>query len=164
MNPIFKKVTKNDLPFLCDIYNYYIVNSTATFHTLPLNHSEMRKILFFKNRIFKSFLISINNNPAGYVVLAPHKTRQAYDQTGEISIYLDKNYLKFGIGSKAILFIEDYARKKRFHTLIATICGENIASIRLFEKNGYVKCAHYKEVGFKNEKYLDIVSYQKLLH
>jgi len=163
MNLIFTEVSENDLLFLTDLYNYYIENTTATFHTVKLQQNEMRDILFFNNKIFKSFLISYNNKSAGYVILAPHKLRQAYIRTGEISVYLDKDYSGFGIGSKAVIYIEEFARLNSFHTLLATICADNTSSIKLFENCGYIKCAHYKEVGFKHEKYLDIVSYQKIL-
>ncbi len=47
--------------------------------------------------------------------------------------------------------------------LVATICGENAASIGVFAKNGYEKCAHYKEVGQKFGQLLDVVAYQKIL-
>jgi L-amino acid N-acyltransferase YncA len=50
------------------------------------------------------------------------------------------------------------------HVLMATICGENDKSIRLFEKNGYFKCAHYKEVEEKFGELLDVVAYQKILY
>jgi len=35
--------------------------------------------------------------------------------------------------------------------------------IKLFEKCGFEKCGHYKEVGEKFDKILDVVSYEKLL-
>jgi L-amino acid N-acyltransferase YncA len=164
MNLLFNEVSQNDISFITELYNYYIINTTATFHTNPLNHDEMQSLLFFKETIYKSFVIICNNHKAGYVFISPHKTRQAYAKTAEISVYLEKSFLKMGIGSKAVAFIEDFARKNKFHTLIATICGENETSIKLFEKNGYIKCAHYKEVGFKHDRYLDVVSYQKMLN
>ena len=46
---------------------------------------------------------------------------------------------------------------------MASIFGENVASIRLFEKLGYKKYAHYREVGEKFGRFLDIVDYQKIL-
>ena len=63
----------------------------------------------------------------------------------------------------AIRYIEEFAKKQKLHVLVATICGENEASIHLFAKNGYVKCAHYKEVGQKFGQLLDVVAYQKIL-
>jgi phosphinothricin acetyltransferase len=67
------------------------------------------------------------------------------------------------VGSAALSFIESRAREREFHNLLAIICGENIASIRLFEKHGYTQCAHYHEVGKKFGRWLDVVSFEKLL-
>jgi len=47
--------------------------------------------------------------------------------------------------------------------LIAGICAENQASISLFEKFGYKKCGLFKEVGYKFDRYLDTIYYQKRL-
>jgi phosphinothricin acetyltransferase len=47
--------------------------------------------------------------------------------------------------------------------LIGMITGENVASIKLFKACGYEKCAHFKEVGQKFNKLLDVVAYQKII-
>jgi phosphinothricin acetyltransferase len=49
------------------------------------------------------------------------------------------------------------------HVLIASICGENTGSIRLFESLRLDKCAHFREVGEKFGRRLDVVYYQKIL-
>jgi phosphinothricin acetyltransferase len=58
---------------------------------------------------------------------------------------------------------EEFAQRTGIHVLIVTICGENNMSIKLFEKNGYFKCAHYKEVGKKFGQWLNVVAYQKII-
>jgi phosphinothricin acetyltransferase len=68
-----------------------------------------------------------------------------------------------GLGGRGAQFIEDVAKSNGIHVLVATICGENEASIRLFERNGYEKCAHFREVGKKFGRWLDVVAYQKIL-
>jgi len=99
----------------------------------------------------------------GWVILARYKPREAYDGSAEVTIYLDPQYPRRGVGSAALTFIEKTARDRQFHNLLAIICGENTGSIRLFEKHGYSKCAHYHQVGQKFGRWLDVVSYEKLL-
>ncbi|WP_010249811.1 GNAT family N-acetyltransferase [Acetivibrio cellulolyticus] len=163
MNYEFEKVKEEYLPELLDIYTYYVLNTTATFHEKPLSISEMRELVIFKDSKYETYVIKDGTQLCGYVILTQHKKREAYDNTGEITIYLKSDYIGKGIGSRAITFIECIAKSKGFHVLIATICGENEKSIRLFERNGYVKCAHYKEVGRKFGNWLDLVAYQKLI-
>src|SRR4030042_165072 len=99
----------------------------------------------------------------GYVLLAQHKIREAYKDTAEVTIYLHPQEVGKGLGRLAVDYIEAFARTQQFHVLVATICGDNIGSIRLFEQCGYAKCAHYQEVGKKFGQWLDVVAYQKIL-
>ena len=50
-----------------------------------------------------------------------------------------------------------------FRVLIGIISADNKQSIALVEKCGFEKCAHFKEVGEKFGKILDVVAYQKIL-
>lgn len=145
------------------IYNYYILNSTATFHIRPLTLDEMKEIVFFDHPRYRTVAVFAGGNLCGYGLLAPYHKREAYDGTAEITLYLKPEATGRGLGSLTIQYLEDIARKVGIHTLIAVICGENQASIRLFEKNGYVQCANLREVGKKFDRLLDVVCYQKIL-
>lgn len=123
----------------------------------------MRKLVVFYDSKYKTFAIVKDEIIVGYVILTQHKSREAYDRTGEVTVYLRHDNIGEGIGSNAIMYIEEFAKSKGFHVLVATICGENEKSIKGFERNGYIKCAHYKQVGRKFDKWLDVVAYQKLL-
>lgn len=148
---------------LGQILNYYIENTNVNFHVKALNTNELNESIIFNDLRFNTFSIFFNHELCGFIQITPHKKRNAYNCTGEISIYIDKDFIRKGIGLKAIQFIENYAKSKQFHSLVGTICGENIASIKLFEKNGYIQCAYYKEIGMKFNRYLDVVAYQKLI-
>lgn len=164
MNDVdFKDMSPEDLPIARNIYNYYVLNTTATFHTTPLTLDEMKRILFFDNPRFKSFVIFCDGTICGYAIAAQFKNRQAYDSTAEVTVYLKPEYTGKGIGKRAVQFIEDYTLTQGFHVLIALICGENTQSIGVFEKNGYEKCAQYKEVGKKFGRWLDLGAYQKII-
>jgi len=159
----FIKTSGSEISALCDLFNYYVTKTTCTFYTNELTGDQLSKNLIFDNSKYISYSIYIDSVIVGFVSLTQHKSREAYDLTGEVSVYLDENYTGKGIGSKAIEFIEKYAVATGFHTLIATICGENINSIKLFERNNYIKCSHFREVGKKFNRFLDVISLQKIL-
>ncbi|SET11292.1 phosphinothricin acetyltransferase [Natronincola peptidivorans] len=159
----FKTATEEDIPKLLEIYNHYVLNTTATFHVKALTQGEMRDIVLFEDPKYQTLVIMEGEDIIGYVILGQHKRREAYDTTGEVSVYLSPNLVGRGVGSMALREIEAFAKIKSFHVLTATICATNQKSIKLFERNGYVKCAHYKEVGKKFDKWLDSVVYQKIL-
>lgn len=159
----FTEMTEDYLNDVLRIYTYYVLHTTATFHTKPLTRDEMKEIVFFATPVYKTFVIVAEQRVCGYVLLTRHKPREAYDETAEVTIYLDPACKSKGIGSLALSHIENYAKDQQLHVLLAIICGQNEASIRLFEKNGYTKCAHYQEVGKKFGQRLDIVGYQKII-
>ena len=160
----FEEIKQKHLQGVLDIYLYYVLSTTATFHTHTVSLKDMEQIVYFDKPKYKTFVMTDDGELSGYVILSPHKKREAYNDTAEVAVYLKADKLGQGLGSLAVTFIEDYARAKGIHVLIATICGENTRSIRLFEKNGFFKCAHYKEVGQKFGRLLDVVAYQKILN
>ena len=159
----FENIIDEHINELMAIYNYYVVNTTCTLHEEPLSEVNMKNILYFNDIRSGAFTILLDNRIVGYITLAKHKIREAYKDTGEVAIYLDKNFLHRGIGKEALKFMEKFAIEKEYHTLIATICSDNVISIKLFESFDYKKCAHFKEVAKKFGNYLDIDSYQKIL-
>jgi L-amino acid N-acyltransferase YncA len=159
----FVELCDERLNEITEIYNHYILNSTATFHGRRLSAEEMKEIVFFENPKYKTYLILQDDVICGYVILSQHKKREAYDGTAEITVYLKPDLTGKGIGTIALKHIEEIAHKSDIHVLVATIAGNNNSSIKLVEKNGYFKCAHYKEVGRKFGQLLDVVAYQKIL-
>ncbi|BFT73145.1 N-acetyltransferase family protein [Paenibacillus sp. P36] len=160
---MFKTIEASDIPALMDIYNHFVMNSTASFHTEPVTITEFTESVIHPNSRFQTFVITLNGELQGYVQVMPHKKKQAYATTGEVTIYLQPGCVGKGIGSAAIQFIETFAKEQDFHSLISTICADNKPSIHMFSKNGYTQCAHFREVGFKWGKFLDIVTYQKII-
>ncbi len=159
----FKEMRDEYIPGITDIYNYYILNSTATFHMKELASEEIKGIVYTGDPRFASFAILDGESVCGYCILSPFKKREAYDGTAEVTVYLKPGYTGKGLGKLAISFLEDAARKNDFHVLLAVICGENVQSIELFDKLGYSRCAHYTEVGRKFGRLLDVICYQKII-
>jgi L-amino acid N-acyltransferase YncA len=159
----FEKATLNDLVAIKEIYDYYITETTATFHTHTISFEELREILPFYHKKYPSFLVKAVGKTAGYCYLSQFKKRQAYARTAEITVYLKPEYCGQGIGFKTVTFLTEVALKRDIKVLLGTITGTNENSIRLFAKCGFEKCAHFKQVGQKFDELLDVVIYEKIL-
>ncbi|WP_410769410.1 GNAT family N-acetyltransferase [Fontibacillus sp. BL9] len=160
---LFEEINDSHLEMIRDIYNYYVLNTTISFHTESLTHDQIRESVIHKNKRFKSFVIREDSEIIGYVLITQYKNKQAYDICAEVTIYLAPGNTGKGAGKVALNFIEKEAKEQGFHTLIATICMDNLRSKALFERNGYKQCAFFKEIGFKFNERLDIGSFQKIL-
>jgi L-amino acid N-acyltransferase YncA len=164
MNDVtFKKAEKGDLDIILDIYNYYILNTTANFYRHPVSREEITQFILIGNEKYQTYLLHKKGEVAGFCFLTQYKKKDAYDHTAEIGVYLRPECVTRGLGSSAVAFLEEAASKKRIRVIVASISGENTGSMKLFEKMGYEKCAHYKEVGEKFGRLLDVVDYQKIL-
>ncbi|MCU6794707.1 MULTISPECIES: GNAT family N-acetyltransferase [Paenibacillus] len=161
---IFTPIAEEHLQEIMEIYNHFVANTTVSFHTELQTLDQMRAAVVHSNPRFRSFAILEDQLVKGYVLITQHKSKQAYDITGEVTIYLNPAFVGQGIGSKALYFIEEIARTERFHSLVATICSENVSSAGLFNKHGYTQAAYFKEVGIKFDRKLDIVVLQKMLN
>ncbi|WP_410511689.1 N-acetyltransferase family protein [Paenibacillus sp. BR2-3] len=160
---LFTEVGEEHLVEVLDIYNYYVLNTTVSFHTEPLSLSDMRQSVLNGDERFKSYVILQGGEMQGYVLIARHKNKQAYDTSGEITVYLKPGCTGKGIGERALSFIEKRAAELEFHVLVATVCSENERSRQLFQRNGYEQSAYFKEIGSKFGRRLDIASYQKII-
>ncbi|AIQ46714.1 acetyltransferase [Paenibacillus sp. FSL R7-0273] len=160
---IFEQAKEEHLAGVLDIYNYYVLNTTVSFHTEPLTLDEMRSSVLNSDPRFKSYAIKQAGSLAGYVLITRHKNKQAYDTSGEISIYLNPDSSGQGIGGQALAFIEREAAALGFHVLVATVCADNEPSRRLFTKYGYEQSALFRQIGRKFGRWLDIASYQKII-
>ncbi|MBX2962760.1 MAG: N-acetyltransferase [Cyclobacteriaceae bacterium] len=161
MHISFTHLTTDQLPEIKAIYDWYIKNATATFHTEPITLEQLQEFIFIDHPLYKSFLIHADGELAGYCFLTYHKKRPAYDRTAEISIYLKPEFAGKGIGKASLKYLEDVAREIGLKNLVGVITGDNTSSMALFETAGFLKCAHFKNVGEKFGKVLDVVAYQK---
>jgi L-amino acid N-acyltransferase YncA len=161
MDITFKEINEQDLPEVKKIYDWYIAHSTATFHTEPISIDQLKDFVYINHLLYKSYLILADQEITGYCLLTNYKKRQAYNRTAEVTIYLKPEYCNKGIGKIALQHLEKTAQAKGLKNLIGIISGDNKGSIILFEKSGFVKCAHFRNVGEKFDKILDVVAYQK---
>ncbi len=163
MDITFEKATLNDLVAIKEIFDYYILNTSATFYTDRISFQELREIIPFYHPIYQSYMVKADGMVAGYCYLSQFKKGQAYDRTAEATVYLKPEYCGKGIGYKMVTFLEEKAKKKDIRVLVGDITGTHQQSINLFTKCGFEKCAEYKQVGQKFDELLDVVSYQKMI-
>lgn len=161
MDITFDPITNKNLPEVLEIYNYYVDHSTATFHLDRVNIEEMKRMIPFQHKRYPSYCILAKNEVIGYCYLSTFRPKEAYDITSEITLYMHPTSTQKGLGNKVIQFLEKEAVSLGIKNLIAVVTGENDASVKLFERNGYEKAAHLKKVGNKFNRMLDVFWYQK---
>jgi L-amino acid N-acyltransferase YncA len=162
-NLTFQKAEENDLGAILDIYNFYILTTIATFNDTQISKEELQQLIFINHKKYQPYLIHYCNEMVGFCFLTQYRKKEAYDRTAEIRVYLKPEFTGKGLGRSVVAFLEKIVGSKQIRVILASISGENTASIKLFQRMGFEKCAHYKEVGEKFGRFLDVVDYQKIL-
>jgi phosphinothricin acetyltransferase len=157
----FKPITKGNISSALNIYNWYVLNSTATFHLETIPQEELERMVSVGHSKYQSFLILFNNEVCGFCYLSQFRYKEAYDQSAEITLYLDQNATGKGLGKATLTYLEEIAKENSISNLVAVITADNSISISMFEKYNYFKVGHLKNIGVKFGKALDVVSYQK---
>lgn len=161
MSVTFKPIEKTDLVEVTAIYNYYVENSTATFHLDKVTEAEMETTLSLNHPLYKSFVVLFDEKVCGFCYLGQFRKKEAYDITAEVTLYIHKDYTGKKIGPQVLLFMEKIGKELGLKNLVGVITSENSGSLKLFERMGYFKCGHLKNIGIKFGRALDVISYQK---
>lgn len=159
-----RDAVEKDLEAIVRIYNYAIINTTATFDTRPKTVKSQEKWFY---RHSQEYPIIVAEDDGGGVIgwasLSRWSDRCAYDKTAEISVYVEKDNQNIGIGNRLIVEIIKIARKNKLHVIIARIAGENEISIHIHKKYGFIYAGSLKEAGFKFNRYIDVNLMQLIL-
>jgi L-amino acid N-acyltransferase YncA len=100
----------------------------------------------------------------GYAYAQPWKGRSAYRYSVEVSVYLDHQITQQGIGSRLYGELFQILAERGFHAVIGGVTLPNPVSVRLHEKFGFEKVAHFKEVGYKFGKWIDVGYWEKIVN
>ncbi len=160
---IIRHIEPKDESACLAIYNRYITETTITFEETPLGESEWHERVARIKAKYPYLVVTEGENVLGYAYLDAYSPRSAYRYTADLSIYLDRTATGHGIGTKLLNAIEKTAKENGFRNLISIVTGENFNSMAFHEKHGFVEIGRLKKVGFKHEKWLDVVLYQKVL-
>jgi L-amino acid N-acyltransferase YncA len=153
-----------DIPEITAIYRHYVDETVITFETEAPSEAAMAERFGKMVDLGHPILVAERfGKVIGYAYASFYRPRFAYRFTCENSIYLDKDELGQGLGGRMLAELLDACREHGFKQMIAVITAERANSIRVHEKMGFRKVAHYEAVGYKFDRWLDIVHMQKAI-
>ena len=160
---MIRPIETKDIQRVCDIYNHYILTTNASFEIDPVTIEEMESRVAEFTRVFPYLVYEVGGEVLGFCYASQWRPRFAYRYTAEVTIYLDKEHLGQGIGKQ--LYEELFARLQAlgFHSLIAAIALPNEKSQALHESFGFKQVAHFKDMGYKLDQWIDVGYWQKML-
>lgn len=152
-----RNAQETDLPAILDIYNEVILHTTAVYSEQP-HTLQMRKDWYLDrvNNNFPVFVAVIDDNIAGFCSFGHFRAWPCYRYTAELSVYVETSYRGKGISKIMLQSLIERAQQMNIHALLAGISADNEISISLHRSFGFVEVAHFKEVGYKFGRWLDL--------
>ena len=159
-----RAATPEDAASVAAIYNHYVAHTVVTFDEEPISAAEFtRRIESTQSAAFPWLVAEEAGRVMGYAYAAPWKARSAYRFSAEVTVYLAPEAAGRGIGSGLYAQIFPVLKDRGIHAVMGGIALPNEASVALHEKFGMRKVAHFQEVGFKFDRWIDVGYWQRTL-
>jgi len=161
--PRSRLATVADAEAINAIYNHYVRTSAATFQVEDETTAEREEELRTRPPNQPLTVLEIDGEIVGWGALSPFKSRCAYRDTIEISIYVRADCHRRGYGRAIVQDLVQRAISSGYHSIMAASCEESIGSIALLKSLGFHEAGRLREVGSKFGRRLDVVYLQLML-
>jgi phosphinothricin acetyltransferase len=157
-----RPVTSTDLDAITSVYRHHVLHGSGSFEESAPSVTEITERC---NKLIDSgypyWVAEIDGDLAGFAYAGPHKARSAYRFTVEDSIYISPAHGRRKVGFHLLSKLIDECRSAGFRQMMAVIGDSNNAgSIGLHERLGFSRIGIARGIGFKHERWLDIVYMQ----
>ncbi len=147
----------DDAAVIADIYNHYILHSTISFEEAAVDAATMAQRVADVQAGGLPWLVAlVDGKVAAYAYATKWRVRAAYRFSVETSVYVAKGQARSGLGKALYAALLERLRDAGVHLAIGGIALPNDASVALHERMGYVKVAHFSEVGLKFGRWIDV--------
>lgn len=140
MSYIIRQMTREDWPEVLEIFSQGISTNMATFDVecptyeqWDAEHSNLCRMVAEEDC-----------EVIAWSALTPVSDREYFKGVAEISVYVDFDHTRQGIGEALVTAVIEQSVKDGFWSIISYVLEENTASIRLFEKCGFRRVGYYE--------------------
>jgi len=161
---LIRPATSADCDAVARIYNHYIEHTVVTFEEEPVAPDDMAARMREVTSAALPWLVTEHHGEVvGYAYAARWKSRSAYRFSVESTVYLAPTATGQGLGRSLYEHLLALLQQATTHMVMGGIALPNAASVALHESLGFEKVAHFKEVGFKQQRWVDVGYWQRAL-
>ena len=158
---LLRPATEADLAAINAIYNFYVRTSTATFDLEKVSLEERRQWFQRHRERYPVLVAEAAGEVVGWCSASPFHLRPGYRQTVEDSVYLQDAWRGRGVGRLLLAALLREVVRLGYHSVMALIGDSaNEASVRLHANLGFRQVGIEREVGYKFDRWLDVVLMQ----
>lgn len=156
--------TEADLPGILTIYNDAVLNTTAIWNETQVDLANRHAWLVERqSQGFPVLVASAAGETLGYATYGTWRSIEGFRHSVEHSIYVRRDQRGQGLGSLLLQTLIERAKAATLHVMVAAIESDNLTSIRLHERLGFVTTGQMPQVGRKFDRWLDLTFMQLTL-
>ncbi len=163
--PHIRPAHAGDLPAILAIFNDVIATSTAVYFIQPVTLDE--RTAWFNARGAAGFPVlvaEVDGAVAGFASFGEFRGAwPGYRFSVEHSVHVRADCRGRGLGAALVGALVPLAAAMGKHVMIGGIDADNAASLRMHERLGFTRVAHFREVGHKFGRWLDLVFMQRFI-
>lgn len=160
---MIRPATINDAQQLADLYNYYIRHTLITFEEEELTTDQFAERIQKISANYPFIVFEENGEILGFAYGNKWRERSAYRFALESSVYVKQGHFGKKIGARLYEQLFQDLKKQGCKQVIGVITLPNDTSVKMHEKFGFEKAAHFKQVGLKFGQWSDVGFWQKSL-
>lgn len=155
----------DDAAAIAEIYAHYVLESTATFETVPPDERESRRRMGELLDGGYPFLVTRDEvgRVLGFGFAHRYGPRAGYRYSVETTIYVRKDSVGRGIGSALLSELVHECEKRGFRQAFAVIAASEPTSVVLHARAGYFPVGTLAAAGWKHGQWLDVFLMQRKL-
>jgi L-amino acid N-acyltransferase len=160
--PAIRDATQEDLEGLVAIYNEVIATSTAVYSNVPVTLEERRE--WWRARTAQGYPVLIARHASGvtgFATFGDFRPWPGYRFTVEHTVHVRGDGRGRGTGTLLVQALLARASALGKHMMVGGVDAANAAAIRFHERLGFAQSGHLREVGFKFDRWLDLVFLQR---
>jgi phosphinothricin acetyltransferase len=162
--PLLREFRWSDIPAITQIYRHYVDHSNVTFDTEPPSEAAMAEKFAHLMTLGHPLVVAeVDGQTVGYAYASFYRPRAAYRFTCEDSIYLHPEATGQGLGKVLLRDLLERSKAAGFQQMLAVITAGTANSIGLHEQFGFRQVGHLSAVGYKFDRWLDVVHLQRAL-
>jgi phosphinothricin acetyltransferase len=162
---LIRDAVESDFAAITAIYNDVLLNTTAIYSDQPATIDQRMEI--WKGRLQQNYptLVACNDESVlGFASFGDFRSWPGYRFTVEHTVHVSASSRGQGIGSALLRALIPRAAALGKHVMVGGIDADNVASLRFHERLGFERVAHFKQVGFKFNRFLDLVFVQLIIN
>jgi phosphinothricin acetyltransferase len=157
MGKRIRNIEVSDAPAVRDIYAPFVSDSATSFEVVPPDVSEVERRITDLRARYPWLVFESDGKVLGFAYASSHRARSAYQWDVDVSVYIDSDSQRHGIGRALYTALFALLRRLGYFNAYAGISLPNPASVGLHESLGFTPIGIFERTGFKFGQWHDVV-------